>query len=138
MKSTLKEMVLTGLPPALSNLVLPRLMPGGNPFREGILDSRVIFIHVPKAAGSSVKTELYGRPQYGHRRIAEFQAYDRRKTAEFFKFAFVRNPWDRLLSAHAYLTGGEGTSGRDRRFAAEMLAPKGAFEGFVTALDDPA
>lgn len=138
MKSILKEIVLSRLPPAVSNLVLPRLAPSGNPFRGGILESRVIFVHVPKAAGSSVKTELYGSPQFGHRRIAEFQAYDRRKTVEFFKFAFVRNPWDRLLSAHAYLTGGEGANSRDRRFARDMLAPKGDFAGFVTALDDSA
>lgn len=138
MKSVLKQIVLTRVPPALSNLLLPRLAPSGNPFHEGILESRVIFIHVPKAAGSSVKTELYGSPRYGHRQIAEFRAYDRRKTAAFFKFAFVRNPWDRLLSAHAYLTEGEGANSRDRRFARQILAPKGDFQGFVHALENPA
>ncbi len=131
-----KDLFLRYVPPALSRHVLP-LLPGTSPFGEMILQRQAIFIHVPKAAGSSIKTELYGKPLYGHRRIAEFFAYDPNKAARFFKFGFVRNPWDRLLSAHTFLMQGKGTNARDDRFAAEMLRPVGDFSDFVKALDVP-
>lgn len=134
----LKDILLAGVPPAVLNQVLPRVVPGRTPFSAQILERRVIFIHVPKAAGSSLKTEIYGAPGGGHRRIAEFAAYDRARTRDFFKCAFVRNPWDRLLSAYAYLQQGAGTSGRDNRFAREHLAQMADFQSFVRALETPA
>ncbi len=122
MKTTAKDLFYDLAPPVLSNLLLPRLLPGASPFKPGILETGVIFIHVPKAAGSSIKTEIYGKPQFGHRRIAEFYAYDRARTAAFFKFAFVRNPWDRMLSAFTYLRQDKGNSGRDRQIVADLYA----------------
>ncbi|WP_158272382.1 sulfotransferase family 2 domain-containing protein [Rhodovulum kholense] len=112
-------------------------MPSASPFIPAILEARLIFVHVPKVAGTSVKTEFYGKPGGGHRRIIEFAAHDPERTDAFFKFSFVRNPWDRLLSAHAYLTDGSKATGRDRRFANEVLALHPGFENFVLALEDP-
>lgn len=132
-----KDLLLDWVPPRLLNPVLPRLVGGRTPFLPQVLAREVIFIHVPKAAGSSLKTEIYGAPGGGHRRIAEFAAFDLDRTRRFFKCGFVRNPWDRLMSAYFYLRQGEGTSGRDNRFAAAHLARHADFEGFVRALEDP-
>ncbi|MAS43496.1 MAG: hypothetical protein CML46_16855 [Rhodobacteraceae bacterium] len=134
LKSRVKEGLYAALPLSVTGGILRLAMPGGSPMLPEIVAREAIFIHVPKAAGTSVKTELYGRPLGGRRRIAEFMAYAPERTRAFAKLCFVRNPWDRLLSAHAYLTQGKGASGRDRRFAAQILAPKGDFEGFVTAI----
>lgn len=61
----------------------------------------VIFIHVPKAAGTSVSTALYGR-FLGHHTAAKIQ----NRFPRFFKnnpsFGVVRNPWDRCVSAYRF------------------------------------
>ena len=48
----------------------------------------------------------------------------------YFKFAFVRNPWDRLLSAYRFMLAGGWHDG-DRRWAARHLARHPSFEAFV-------
>ncbi|WP_299410221.1 sulfotransferase family protein [uncultured Roseobacter sp.] len=134
-----KDIILGTLSPALLQHVLPRVAAGKSPFLPSICAREAIFIHVPKAAGSSIKVEVYGSAKAagGHRRIAEYAAYDMKRTAAFFKFAFVRNPWDRLLSAYSYLSQGTGTTFRDNQFARQFLADTGDFDGFVRKLEDP-
>jgi chondroitin 4-sulfotransferase 11 len=81
-------------------------------------DKKWLFVHVPKAAGTSIKhflessspeakTENFNldcmRGQYrtlnktiaSHKNKYPFDSY--------FKFAFVRNPWDRAVSAYYYI-----------------------------------
>lgn len=134
-----KDVILAALPPALLQHVLPRVAAGKSPFLPSICAREAIFIHVPKAAGSSIKVEVYGSAKSagGHRRIAEYAAYDMARTQAFFKFAFVRNPWDRLLSAYSYLSQGVGTTFRDNQFARSFLADVEDFEGFMHRLEDP-
>jgi hypothetical protein len=78
---------------------------------------KCIFIHIPKTAGKSIEVALEGRtiidphfnkifPKYKGPIKAYGDFYRR-----YFKFAFVRNPWDRLVSVyHYYLNGGNKTS----------------------------
>ena len=61
-------------------------------------DEDFIFVHIPKTAGQSIKKMLFGRTGGPHRSIFEIN-YDQEKP---FSFAFVRNPWDRLLSSYLY------------------------------------
>lgn len=130
-----KDFVYERFPLGVARLLAPTLFPGATPFRPEIVAAGAIFIHVPKAAGTTVKTRLYGEGRGGgHRRIVEYAAYDPAMTRDFFKFGFVRNPWDRLLSAHAYLGGGRGVTNRDRRFYREEVKKFGDFESFVLAL----
>ncbi|ADI14736.1 sulfotransferase family 2 domain-containing protein [Truepera radiovictrix] len=93
---------------------------------------RCLFIHVPKAAGLSVGKGLFGAATGHHRTVAGYQLLLSRSEFEaFFKFAFVRNPWDRLASAFFFLKSG-GLHDTDARWAAEHLAPYATFEAFVT------
>lgn len=69
---------------------------------------RLIFVHIPKTGGNSVKALLrahltdlerigkqHDKAAWHHTRQADW--------GTCFKFAFVRNPWDRLVSWHSYM-----------------------------------
>ncbi|MFN8166083.1 MAG: sulfotransferase family 2 domain-containing protein [Bacteroidia bacterium] len=87
---------------------------------------KFIFIHIDKSAGTSVKAALskycwyphetmyssflkkigvrqYSEEFYDHIRAYELKHYlDEETFNNFFKFAFVRNPWDWMLSSYTY------------------------------------
>lgn len=88
-----------------------------------------IFIHIPRTAGTSVARTLFGR---GSRHVPwfEYQRANPRKFRRYFKFAFVRNPWDRLVSTYFFLKGG-GLNEMDRAWADTHLAGYASFEEFV-------
>lgn len=58
---------------------------------------KFMFIHIPKTAGTSLQNALTGSPVKPKHNYMKDVKY-----AGFFTFAFVRNPWDRLLSLHTY------------------------------------
>lgn len=93
--------------------------------------TRSIFVHVPKASGVSVSRSLYGGLGGGHMYVSEYQlAFPAADFYDYFKFAFVRNPWDRLFSAYHFLKSG-GMLAVDRSWAEQRLARFATFEAFV-------
>jgi chondroitin 4-sulfotransferase 11 len=105
-----------------------------------------IFTHVPKTAGKSVRS-LFGLPEFesdfvagdtglerafGHRPLLE--SANEVYFADYFKFSFVRNPFDRIVSAYYYLENG-GCNAGDKQFRDEYLAVyDGRFAAFVEDL----
>jgi len=92
-------------------------------------DNRAIFIHLPKTAGTSVSRAL-GLSSSRHIPAESYRRANPKKFTNFFKFAFVRNPYDRLLSSYAFLMNG-GMNDDDARFATAHVKPFGSFSEFV-------
>lgn len=70
---------------------------------------RFVFVHVPKSAGTSIRAALApfadgasaASPHTTHETLPALLARHP-ELATHFKFAFVRNPWDRLVSFFFY------------------------------------
>lgn len=67
------------------------------------LEKKILFIHVPKCAGNSIKKAVGGFKGNHHLKASDCPKFIFEK---FFSFAFVRNPWDRCFSAYRYLLKG--------------------------------
>jgi len=94
-------------------------------------------VHIPKTAGISVCTTLFGNLAGGHATLADYR--DRFAPATFrsyYKFAFVRNPYDRLHSAFYFLRGG-GISAEDKDFRDRYLSADMSFREFVMDVLSP-
>lgn len=90
-----------------------------------------IFVHVPKAAGVSVARALYGNLGMGHMTLSEYRSAFRPGVfASMFKFAFVRNPFDRIHSAYHFIRKG-GMSAEDAAFNDRVMRRYPTFERFV-------
>ena len=96
-----------------------------------------IFIHVPKAAGSSVRQALYGVKSF-HIPAIRYRAANPKKFSTYFKFCFVRNPWDRMNSAFHYLHRRVGADPTfpDHRWASKYLGPVESFENFLGKMEN--
>ncbi len=79
---------------------------------------KCIFIEVPKTASTSVRAIL-GSPPKPHLNIWQIaQEVDRERFSAYFKFGFVRNPWDRAVSLYERR---EGMQLRDRMTFEEFI-----------------
>ena len=67
----------------------------------------------------------------------EYQRANPTKFCQFFKFAFVRNPWDRLVSTYFFLNRG-GLNEMDRAWAERTLARYDDFDTFASDWLTPA
>ena len=102
----------------------------GSRLYQGSFDCyRCIFVHIPKCAGTSVSRGLFGQDTVGHIPIYWHQMHNPVRFEEYFKFGFVRNPWDRLVSAYLYLQRG-GASKRDREWS-RFVQGFASFDDFV-------
>lgn len=76
-----------------------------------------IFIHIPKAAGSAINKSLFNSIAAAHTPITHFEKiYSQNTFNRYFKFTFVRNPYDRIESAYNFLIQG-GINKNDLQFA---------------------
>lgn len=95
-------------------------------------EHHAIFIHVPKTAGVSVRRALGidHTPSSVHATYLDYHRADPRKCREYFKFAFVRDPFDRVLSAYSFLAAG-GMAKFDTQRRERVLHGIDGFEQFV-------
>ncbi|WP_165793775.1 sulfotransferase family 2 domain-containing protein [Hyphococcus luteus] len=101
--------------------------------------TKTIFVHIPKTAGISVVLSFYGDTiSMAHTRLRMFRLlFTEEEFDSFYKFAFVRHPTDRLISAFNFLKGG-GITQDDSAFADAHLAPYDDFSSFVRKWLTPA
>lgn len=90
-----------------------------------------LFVRIPKSAGRSLSLSLYGCLVGSHITMRDYQiAYSEAELKAMFKYTFVRNPWDRLVSAYFFLKEG-GVTGDDKKFSERYLSNVDSFEDFV-------
>lgn len=67
-------------------------------------DIKALFIHVPKTGGTSIKEYFDNQydERFFHASARRFQHMFPHNWNDIFKFAFVRNPWDRYVSMYHY------------------------------------
>tara|TARA_B000000557_G_scaffold263699_2_gene267140 strand:- start:2424 stop:3062 length:639 start_codon:yes stop_codon:yes gene_type:complete len=107
-----------------------------------MLNKEPIFIHIPKAGGKSMESffkKINPRLRVGCLHMKASTWVDQKKNSKkcfalsekeresAFIFSFVRNPFDRLLSAHAYLSRGYGNE-NDIKFGKTLNS---SFRGFI-------
>jgi hypothetical protein len=100
-------------------------------------DLKCIFFHVPKAAGTSLRKTIYHSKSF-HIPAVRYKAADPERFESYFKFCFVRNPYDRLLSAYEYLKARcyANMAFPDHRWAASNLSMYRDFSEFVLSLEN--
>ncbi len=92
---------------------------------------QALFIHVPKSAGRSIVRGLFDVKSVEHAPAEWYQRLDPERFGSYFKFTFVRNPWDRAVSAYTYLSqGGSAASSEDRQWS-RFVAGFESFDEFV-------
>lgn len=97
---------------------------------RGFFKHKCVFVHITKSAGTSLALSLFGELPYHYTAQKYRVIYGKRDFDRFFKFTFVRNPWDRLYSSYSYLKGG-GWNKDDAAWAKEHLSELKDFEDFV-------
>ena len=86
----------------------------------------LLFIHIPKTAGTSI-CKAFGVFTRGHASIKKFPANIRH---HYFKFCFVRNPYDRLVSSYFYLKA-NGSNHIDKADNERFLISHDTFKDFI-------
>jgi len=106
------------------------------PFEQEL---KCIFIHIPKTAGCSITESLFNKPDgLGHIDIHFYKKHLKNENYNnYFKFAFVRNPWDRAVSIYSYLKKGGCGNEFDTDIMERYIKDYETFEEFVLSLKNP-
>nr|WP_242521867.1 sulfotransferase family 2 domain-containing protein [Motiliproteus sp. SC1-56] len=96
------------------------------------IDTKTIFVHIPKAAGVSIIKSLYGEnvKLIGHPTLKCIYKAVGEKNKNITVICFARNPYTRLASAYFFLKSG-GMNSVDAMFAKKYLRDFDSFESFV-------
>lgn len=106
-----------------------KVFSGGAQLTGSFARHRCIFIHVPKCAGTSVCGALFGDDRPGHLPLTWYERAFPDFYRDAYKFAFVRDPLERALSAYRYLREDRGVRRDDP--ARELVNDYADFDAFV-------
>jgi hypothetical protein len=73
---------------------------------EGMRARNLIFVHVPRVAGTSITRALYGDGCIHHHSMRYFRALDPGFAQSAGSFALLRDPFERFASAYAFVRAG--------------------------------
>lgn len=125
-------------PGIATNGRLARLM-SADPFLQSLQGSdgkEIIFIHVPKTAGTSIATMLERKPL--HVPLSRYYAWNGQRADAAWKFAVVRDPAIRLHSAYNYLSSSIGVNeSLDVRWSTEVFSGVETYEEFLDLMFKP-
>lgn len=130
MPATERRMLLS-LAPQYQQRHIERVIKGRAIYQPCFDRHRALFIHVPKSAGRSVVRGLFDVKSVEHAPASWYQQLDAGRFEQYFKFTFVRNPWDRAVSAYTYLrNGGSPASVEDSQWA-DFVSGFSSFDAFI-------
>jgi len=101
------------------------------PYSKLDIEYGIIFVHVPKTAGSAILKQLFNEGHHGHFDLSLYHSYDKILFDKSKKIAVIRNPWDRFVSAYHYLAQNVGQGKNATRFKNELLKDINCFDDFV-------
>lgn len=122
------------VPKNLAKFYLETIKKADTPYRIYNHKYKCIFIHIPKTAGTSLGRTIFEDrdPSVSHSDAFYYEVFEPKLFKEYFKFAFVRNPWDRLVSNYNYFLKRE-LRDQHKRFIENYED----FDSFVNALVEP-
>lgn len=136
MPATERRMLLS-LAPQYQQRHIERILKGRAIYQPCFDQHQALFIHIPKSAGRSVVRGLFDVKSVEHAPAEWYQQLDPDKFQRYFKFTFVRNPWDRAVSAYTYLSkGGSAASEEDKHWAA-FVNRYDSFDDFICQWMNP-
>lgn len=101
-------------------------------YNKRLLRNKIIFIHIPKAAGSSIANIVYGK-RFGHFTISEYYKFlNKNISNDYFIFSVVRNPYRRLISAYNYAINGGTQEGSVKNKSKYRRKEFASFKNFVS------
>lgn len=125
-------------PDSYANLQQLRRDPSAFPTYAPFDRHNCIFVHIPRTGGTSITQSLFGNQAGGHTPVWKYQiVFSKSQYDRYYKFTFVRNPWDRLVSSYHRLKGG-GLTRKGRIEMTETVASYTSFERFVLDWITPA
>lgn len=92
--------------------------------------NKCIFFHIPRTGGISIANTLFGDNGAGHVTVKLAKEIFAEDYFYFFKFSFVRNPYEKIMSSYFYLKNGGFHQG-DKEWVRGNLQEVDGFECFI-------
>ena len=101
------------------------------PYRAYANTHQIVFIHIPKTGGTSILDALgAGLNDRMHINWRVYKNSNKYRFRQYYKFAVVRNPYDRARSVYHYLCRG-GCGPTDSAFCDDIKRRAPTFETFI-------